>query len=395
MKEIALVLGTRPITWGEIALVMAGVSLVLLLTVTILLVRSRRERALEAAAAVERDREMDDKVAELARIQAEMTGRMQTIAEVFGSRQSDFVRVISERIDGLQHRVGQGLEATARHQSENLSKLHERLAVIDAAQRNLTDLTGEVAGLRDILSNKQTRGAYGQGRMEAIIRDGLPAGAYTFQATLSNRTRPDCLVHLPGDGRGLVVDAKFPLESFTLFRDAKGDEARIRAAQRVRGDILVHVKDIAEKYLLAGETQDLALMFVPAESVYADLAEHFDDVVQKAHRARVVIVSPSLLALAIQVLQALVRDARIREEGRVIQVEVQKLLEDVNRLGERVAKLDAHFRQAQDDVSQIRVSTEKIVKRGERIDALDFADGDAVARAELLRLQGPGLRAVE
>jgi DNA recombination protein RmuC len=395
MKDIALVLGTRAVTWGEVAVVTAGLCLLLLLTVTMLLVRSRRDGALDAAAAAERAREIDDKVAELTRIQSEMTGRMQTIAEVFGSRQGDFARVIAERIESLQHRVGQGLEATTRHQSENLSKLNERLAVIDAAQKKLMDLTGEVVGLREILSNKQTRGAYGQGRMEAIVRDGLPASAYAFQATLSNRTRPDCLVCLPGDSRGLVIDAKFPLEAFTLFRDAKGDDARIRAAQRVRVDILVHVKDIAEKYLLPGETQDLALMFVPAESVYADLAEHFEDVIQKAHRARVVIVSPSLLSLAIQVLQALVRDARIREEGRVIQVEVQKLLEDVGRLGERVAKLDAHFRQAQDDVSQIRVSTEKITRRGERIEALELEDREGGARPDLARFQERSLRVVE
>ena len=395
MKDVALILGTRPVTWGEVALAMGAAALLLLVFVTVLILRSRRDRAFEEEAAAERAREMDDKVAELTRIQAEMTGRMQTIAEVFGSRQSDFVRVIAERIDGLQHRLGQGLEATTRHQTENLSKLNERLAVIDAAQRNLKDLTGEIVGLRDILSNKQTRGAYGQGRMEAIIRDGLPSHAFEFQPTLSNRTRPDCVVRLPGDARGLVIDAKFPLEGFTLFRDARGDDARARAMTRVRNDILVHVRDIAEKYLIAGETQDIAMMFVPAESVYADLAEHFDDVVQKAHRARVVIVSPSLLALAIQVMQALVRDARIREEARVIQVEVQKLLEDVTRLDERVAKLDGHFRQAQDDVAQIRTSADKIAKRGQKIEALEFEDGEAGARAELLRLQGRSLRAVE
>jgi DNA recombination protein RmuC len=395
MKDIALTLGSRPVTWGEVALVLAALGLALLVTVTILLVRSRRDRALEAAAAVERAHEMDDKVAELTRIQAEMTGRMQTIAEVFGSRQNDFVRVLSERIDGLQHRVGQGLESTARHQAENLGRLNERLAVIDAAQKNLTDLTGEIVGLRDILSNKQTRGAYGQGRMEAIIRDGLPGGAYEFQPTLSNRTRPDCIVRLPGDERGLVIDAKFPLEGFTQFREAKGDAARTRAAARVRSDVQVHIKDIADKYLIAGETQDLALMFVPAESVYADLAEHFDDVVQKAYRARIVIVSPSLLALAIQVMQALVRDARIREEARVIQFEVQKLLEDVIRLGDRVTKLDAHFHQAQDDLAQIKTSTDKITKRGQKIESLEFDEGEAAARAELLRLQGRSLRAVE
>jgi DNA recombination protein RmuC len=381
MNGIAFHLGTRPVTWGEAVLGFALLSLVLLLAMAWSLLRSRRERAAEAAAAAERAREMDDKVAELVRSQSEITGRLQTVAEVFGSRQSDFARLISERLEGLQHRVGQGLEASTRHQGENLAKLNERLAVIDAAQKNLTDLTGEVVGLKEILSNKQARGAYGQGRMEAIVRDGLPAGAYEFQATLSNRTRPDCLVRLPGDPRGLVVDAKFPLEGFSLFREAKSDEARAKAAQRVRADIGVHVKDLSEKYLIAGETQDLALMFVPAESVYADLAEHFEDVVQRAHRARIVIVSPSLLSLAIQVLQALVRDARIRDEARVIQTEVQKLLEDVSRLADRVTKLDTHFRQAQDDVAQIRTSSEKILKRGQKIEALEF--DEAPAKPEL------------
>src|SRR5215204_3650959 len=360
MNEIAFQLGARPVLWGEATAAFAGIALVLLLAMAWSLRRSRRERAAEAAAAAERAREMDEKVAELVRSQSEITGRLQTVAEVFGSRQSDFARLISERLEGLQHRVGQGLEASTRHQGEHLT--------------NLNDLTGEVVGLKDILANKQARGAYGQGRMEAIIRDGLPGGAYEFQATLSNRTRPDCLVRLPGDERGLVVDAKFPLECFTQFRAANSDEARQKAGQRVRADIGVHVRSLAEKYLIPGETQDMALMFVPAESVYADLAEHFDDVVQKAHRARIVIVSPSLLALAIQVLQALVRDARIRDEARVIQTEVQKLLADVGRLSERVGKLDSHFRQAQDDVAQIRTSAEKIVKRGQNIEALEFDD---------------------
>lgn len=395
MNDSVLLLGSYALPLGKLMAGIAASCLLLLGVVTLMLLRSKRERAFEAAMAAERAREMDDKMADLTRIQAEMTGRMQTIAEVFGTRQSDFVRLISERIDGLQHRVGQGLEATTRHQSENLSKLNERLAVIDAAQRNLKDLTGEIVGLKDILSNKQTRGAYGQGRMEAIIRDGLPSGAFEFQATLSNRTRPDCLVRLPGDLRGLVIDAKFPLEGFTHFREARDDEGRARAAAKVRNDMLVHVKDIAEKYLIPGETQDIAMMFVPAESIYADLSEHFEEVVQKAHRARVVIVSPSLLSLAIQVMQSLVRDARIREEAHVIQVEVQKLLEDVERLDGRVAKLDSHFRQAQDDVAQIRVSTEKIVKRSQKIETLEFDNGVAEAQAEWLRLHGPGLRAVD
>jgi DNA recombination protein RmuC len=386
MKNTAIVVAGRAFAWGDLALLGGALLLFMLLVTLWQLMRARRERIFEAALAAERAQEMDDKVADLTRLQAEISGRLQTVAEVFGSRQGEFARLVAERLEGLQHRMGQGLEASARHQAENLTKLHERLAVIDAAQKNLKDLTGEVLNLRDVLANKQSRGAYGQGRMEAIIRDGLPAGCFEFQATLSNRTRPDCLVRLPGDSRTLVIDAKFPLEGFIQFRDAREDEARARAASRVRGDLAVHVRDISEKYLIPGETQDLALMFVPAESIYADLAEFFEDVVQKAHRARVVIVSPSLLSLAIQVLQALVRDARVREEARIIQAEVQKLVRDVGRLGERVARLDGHFRQAQEDVAQIRTSTEKITKHGARIEALEFADAEAAP---------PNLRAVQ
>ena len=394
MNEIALLIGGRPFTWGELAGLFALATLLLLVAVTGMLMRSRRERVLEAASEAERSREIDDKMAEVTRLQSEMTGRMQTIAEVFGSRQSDLTRALSERMEGLQHRLGQGLESTARHQADNLSKLNERLAVIDTAQKNLTDLTQEVVGLKDVLSNKQTRGAYGQGRMEAIIRDALPCGAYEFQPTLSNRTRPDCTLKLPGDPRCLVVDAKFPLEGFTALRAAKGEEARARAAQRVRGDLGVHIKDLSEKYLIAGETQDMALMFVPAESLYADLQEHFEDVVQRAQKARIMIVSPSLLTLAIQVLQGLVRDARIRDEARKIQTEVHNILADVVRLAGRVDKLDAHFRQAVDDVAQIRTSAEKITRRGQRIEALDF-DEAPTASPDVLRMQPPALRAVE
>ena len=153
----------------------------------------------------------------------------------------------------------------------------------------------------------------------------------------------------------------------------------------MKGDLLKHVKDISEKYLIPGETQDLAVLFVPSEAVYADLAEHFDEVVQKAHRARVIIVSPSLLMMAIQVMQAIVRDARVREQAHIIQDEVRKLADDVRRLRDRVGKLDTHFRQAQDDVTAIVTSSDKIAKRGDRIDQMDFTQTQALpAQRDLL-----------
>jgi DNA recombination protein RmuC len=394
MQGIALTIGEHAVSYLQLAVGFGLAVVVLLGWMVLSLRRSSFERTLEAAAATERAREMDDKVAEMNRLQAELTSRMQTMAEIFGSRQSDMTRAMTERLDGLRTSMGQGLEASGKSTSETLQKLNERLAVIDSAQKNLTDLTSEVVTLKDVLSNKQARGAYGQGRMEAIVRDGLPTSAYQFQVTLSNRTRPDCVISLPGDTRKLVVDAKFPLEGFTAFRTAETDEARKSASQRVRADMGLHIKDIAEKYVAAEETQDMALMFVPSEAIHADLHEHFEDLVQRSHRARVVIVSPSLLALAIQVMQSLVRDARMRDEARVIQSEVAKLLDDVRRLGDRVEKLDTHFRQASEDVSQIRTSSDKIVKRGERIEALEF--DDAPKQPDLLAAPpAPRLRAAE
>ena len=292
---------------------------------------------------------------------AELSGRLSSLGEWLGARQTDLARLMGERLD-----------AQTRATGETLGKLNERLAVIDAAQGRLAGMAEEMVSLKEILANKQSRGAFGQGRMETIVRDGLPAGAYAFQATLPNKSRPDCVIRLPGDPRPLVVDAKFPLEGISEFRRARDEETRKLAARRVRADVGRHVADIEAKYLEPGETQDVALMFVPSESIYADLVEHFDDVLQRAHRARVVIVSPSLLMMAIQVAQSILRDAAVRDSVRAIQGEIGKLLLDARRLTERAAKLEAHFRAAQEDLGEAMISAEKVTRRAQRIDAMDF-----------------------
>jgi DNA recombination protein RmuC len=377
-----------PITFSHV--VAAGLALcgtiVLLLGIGLIgLIRARRERHNAALIEAARQHDVDEKMAEIARQGAELTGRLRAMSEHLGSRQADLARLVSERLDSVSHRMGQNMEASSQTTGEHLTKLNERLAVIDAAQARLTGLTQEVVGLKDILANKQSRGAFGQGRMEAIIRDCLPSSAFAFQHTLSNKTRPDCVIHLPGDERVMVVDAKFPLESFTALKQASGDEAVKQAMARVRGDVGKHIKDIAEKYFLPGETQDIAVLFVPSESLYADLNEHFEDLIQKAHKSHIIIVSPSLLMMAVQVMQAIVRDANVREQAHKIQDEVRHLVEDVGRLRARVAKLDGHFRQAQDDVAGITTSADKIAKRGERIDLLDFSDhGDITKQSDLL-----------
>jgi DNA recombination protein RmuC len=336
---------------------------------------------LRGRAATERRRALDEalerRLLDLGHANAELKGSLRGMAETLAARQSDLARLVSDRLDSVGTRVGQGLEHSSRVAHEDLLKLHERLAVIDAAQARLAGLTEEVIGLKDILANKQARGAFGQGRMEAIIRDALPPSAFIFQHTLSNRNRPDCVIRLPGDERFLVVDAKFPLEAFLALKEAPTPEAQKQAGTRVRSDVGRHIRDITERYFIPGETQDLAMLFVPSESLYADLAEHFEDVIQKAHRSRIIIVSPSLFVMAVQVMQALVRDARVREQAHAIQAEVRLLVEDVTRLRERVGKLGTHFRQAQDDIAQIMTSTDKIGRRGERIEIMDFEKSEA------------------
>jgi DNA recombination protein RmuC len=306
-------------------------------------------------------------------IAAGLTELRQRQSEITGQ-----VRGLSDRLDGFGHRVGQSMSETARGTHESLAKLGERLAVIDKAQRTITDLSSQVVALQHILANKQQRGAFGQARMEAIVRDGLPTSGYAFQATLSNGNRPDCLILFPHGGPSLVVDAKFPLEGWNAIRAAETPEAKRAAESQFRRDTLKHVQDIAERYLVMGETQDTAFMFVPSESIFFDIHEHFEDVVQRAHRAQVVIVSPSLLMLSIQVMMSLLRDARMREQAHIIQQEVIRLMDDVGRLDERVRKLGVHFSQANKDIEDILTSSRKIASRGDKIKSVEVADGTEV-----------------
>lgn len=392
MDRILFTLADIPVTLEMAALAAAGLFTVLLGAMLVVLIRQSRQRAEDARQRMEeaealrlKAAESERHLADMIRIQSEMTGRMQTMSEIFGSRTSDLARLVNERLDSQGQRIGAAMSEGQQKTSESLAKLQERLAVIDRAQSNITQLSQDVVSLQSILANKQTRGAFGQGRMEAIIADGLAQNGYAFQATLSNGSRPDALVYMPNNAPSLVIDAKFPLESWQRLNDAAGnpDQARF-AANGFKNDMGVHIKAIAEKYLIAGETADTAFLFVPSESIFADLHEHFEDVVQRALKARIVIVSPSILMLSIQVVQALLRDVRMREEAHKIQREVRELLLDVNRLDDRVRKLQTHFTQASNDIGDILTSSGKVLRRGERIEAMDFEE----VRPEPQRLAG-------
>jgi DNA recombination protein RmuC len=307
----------------------------------------------------------------------ELNARIAAMGELLAGAQTRLQETVNQRLDAVTLNLGESLKSSTKNTNDHLQQLHARLAVIDSAQKNITDLASQVTSLQQVLGNKQSRGAFGQGQMEAIISDRLPKDCYEFQATLSNRARPDCCIHLP-NGPMLVIDAKFPLEAVTAFREAAGEEEKKAAMARVRQDVSKHIADIAEKYLIPGETQDMALMFVPSESIYCELYDSFDDLFQKAYRAKVTIVSPSLLMLAVQVIQQIRKDAKMREAADRILKEVGMMIADVQRLKDRVDNLSKHFGQAEKDIDQIVVSAEKILSRGEKIQEVEFDDAEAL-----------------
>jgi len=364
--------------------------------------QARKFRDDEAVRLADRQRAQmaEMQLMEMMQTQNELAGRMAAMQESAGNAQATLARQMDERLSNVTGRVSQSLAETTKNTQESLGKLQERLAVIDTAQGNITSLAANVVDLQNILNNKQSRGAFGQSRMEAIVQDGLPMGAFEFQTTLSNGNRPDCTIKMPNGASALVIDAKFPLEAWRAFHEATDEAVKKAAAKQFRSDMEVHIKAISEKYLIVGETQETAFLFVPSESIFADIHERFGTIVEKAHKARIVIVSPSLLLLSIQVIQALLKDARMREQAHLIQAEVGKFANDLRLLDERVRKLQSHFGMTAKDVDQIIISTEKLSRHGQRIEAMEFGaapelESEAAAAGETDERGKPFLRAIE
>ncbi|MHA1525209.1 MAG: DNA recombination protein RmuC [Alphaproteobacteria bacterium] len=376
MDQVVFEVGGRAVSLAQAlagATVAALLVLVLVAVIALLgLSRRRRERAGLAR-----------QLAMLNQAQAELTGRMATMNEATASGQFELKRSVDQRLEQVSQRMGHNLAENAQRTGLSLAQLNERLAVIDTAQSNLANLSTQMVSLQHILANKQSRGAFGQGRMEAIVKDGLPRDSYSFQYTLSNGKRPDCVVTMPDSDQVVVIDAKFPLEGFTALREARDAAATTEARGRVRTDVAKHINDIATKYRVPGETQDTLIMFVPSESIYADIHEHFDDLIQKAYRARVIIVSPNMLMLAVQTMQVVMKDVHMRAQAGVIQQEVARLLQDVGRLRDRVGNLQKHFDLSSRDIEEIQTSAKKISNRSQRIESLDFEDAaPAVAKSK-------------
>jgi DNA recombination protein RmuC len=348
-----------------------GVVLVVMLLLAVLSAARRAGRAAEPLAA---------QVVALAQGQQQLVGGLTQVTNAQVQAQTKLLQAMEQRLEQVSSRMGESLTTSATRTAKSLGQLQQRLEAIDKAQTKIEKLSGEVLTLQDILSNKQTRGAFGEFQLQEIVSHALPPDAYTFQATLSNGRRADCLIHLPLPPGPIVIDSKFPLEAYEALRAAATDRERIEAARALRVAVLTHVKHIAERYIIEGETAESALLFLPSEAVYAELHANFADVVRAGFEARVWIVSPTTAMATLNTMRAVMKDARMRAEAHRIRRELGLLTKDVARLLERVANLDRHFERAHEDIRKIKISAEKAGNRAERLEVFEFdEEPEAVA----------------
>lgn len=311
----------------------------------------------------------------ISREQAALGVRLTELRNAGQESQSELAKTVNERLDKVSQRMGESLEESSTKTAKSIGEIQARLKAFTEMS---TELSGEISGLQGILSNKQARGAFGEQQLNDLVMNTLPPNAYDFQATLSNGKRADCLILLPNPPGPIVVDAKFPLESYRALQAAENDEAKKVAARDFSTALLHHVKAISEKYIIEGETAESALMFLPSEAVYAELHANFPKVVEKSQRARVWIVSPTTLMATLITIRSVLKDVRMREQAGLIQKEVGALLADVVRLDKRVDDLAKHFGLAEKDIRMIQTSTSKISRRTERISDVQLEESASV-----------------
>lgn len=323
----------------------------------------------------------------LLRGQAELAGRLSQLSDLNRQEQNRItdaineqklavLKIMDEKLLAVTKSVGEGLQQSTTKTTETLHDLRERLAKIDVAQQKISSLSEQVVSLQEVLSNKQARGAFGEIQLNDLVTSILPPSAYEFQVVMSNQKRADCVLKLPNPPGTIVIDAKFPLESYQALRNAQNEREKVEAERFFRASVLKHIKDISEKYIIAGETAESALMFLPSEAIYAELHANFRDVVEASYRSKVWIVSPTTLMATLNTVRAILKDASMREQAGVIQKEVGILVEDISRLDDRIENLSKHFDMAARDINDIKVSSGKISKRIKKIEDFELGEPD-------------------
>ena len=327
-----------------------------------------------------------EKIQKLSEGQERLTGGLQTVSEAQAKAQLSMINMMEERLAKVQLQMNENLSHSSRRTAQSLGDLQQRLSTIDKAQEKITKLSGDVLSLQDILSNKQTSGAFGEIQLTDIVSKALPSDGFELQATLSNGKRADCLIKLPNPPGPIVVDSKFPLEAYEALRNASSETETSTAVRSFRISVRKHIKDISEKYIIEGETADGAILFLPSEAVYAELHANFSDLVREGFTARVWIVSPTTCMATLNTMRAILKDARMREQAGAIRNELTLLYHDVDRLGVRVESLDRHFNQAAKDISDIKISADKAGRRAKRLDNFDFEEISNETSEKIIKL---------
>lgn len=370
-------------------LVGAGLGLLVLLLLFAML-RGQGRQARLVAPLLDQLGNVGRRVDDLNTAQHQLSGGLSQVSEAQLRSQQAVMATLDKRLTDVTRTMGDTLTGSATRTARSLGELQQRLETIDRAQANIEKLSGNVLGLQDILSNKQARGAFGEIQLNDIVTKALPPDSYTMQATLSNAKRADCLIHLPQPPGPLVIDSKFPLEPYEALIAAQTDAERTQATRDFKMAVRRHIKAIAEKYIVEGETADGALMFVPSEAVYSELHARFSDIVREGFAARVWIVSPTTCMATLNTLRSILKDVRMREQAGLIRRELNMLQQDIDRLVTRVGNLDRHFEQAQKDVAAIKISAEKSGRRAQRIETFDFdADDPAMKPPGPVAVAGP------
>lgn len=360
--------------WTAPEILIPGAALLGLALALLLILRAARRSARSAEPMLRELIFMGQRVQALSEGQERLTGGLTHVSEAAAHSQSSLLRLMESRLADVQRQMTEALHGTATRTARSLGELQQRLETIDKAQANIEKLSGNVLSLQDILSNKQTRGAFGEIQLHDIVQKALPSDSYTMQATLSNGRRADCLIHLPQPPGPIVIDAKFPLEAYEALRRAQTPRQQQEAATLLRGAVRQHLRAIAERYIVEGETADGALMFLPSEAVYAELHANFPEIVREGFALKVWIVSPTTCMATLNTMRAVLKDARMREQAGAIRKELSLLYGDVDRLSQRVENLDRHFGQAAKDLDEIKISSDKAAKRARRLDNFDFEE---------------------
>jgi DNA recombination protein RmuC len=292
------------------------------------------------------------------------------------------------RLDQISSRVSERLDEGFKKTNETFVSVMQRLATIDEAQKKIDSLTGSVVSLQELLGDKKSRGAFGEVQLEALVRNVMPPNAFEMQFTLSNGARVDCALRLP-EPTGLVcVDSKFPLENYNRMFEGS-DAERALAGKQFRSDLRKHVDAIASKYIIENETSDGAVMFVPAEAVFAEIHAYHAEVVDYAQARRIWIVSPTTLMAVLNTARAVLKDVETRKQIHVIKEALGRLGSDFRRFDDRMKKLADHIRQAHQDAEDVQTSSRKISQQFQKIESAELeapTPAPAVSSANVVRL---------